>query len=91
MRNRYNETTLEILGVLARAPATCPGIAKALRMHPTTVGSTLLRLFRHGNVAREKIREGKIVVDRDEKITRPRYVHVYRLTKKGHDRLQRGS
>ena len=64
-------------------------IAKAVKCRVSTARTTLLNLKNQDNVERKKIEQGTVVIDRDEDITRPRYVFVYSITEKGYKRLER--
>lgn len=88
MRNRYRESTLAILEFLARTQGTCQDVAAECGLGITNVGSLLLRLARMGHVDRQRARQGVVVIDKDEKITRPRYVYLYSITPKGSARLK---
>lgn len=41
-----------------------------------------------GHIQRERTQEGSIVIDKDEGISRPRYVYLYKITPKGLVRLK---
>lgn len=88
MRNRFRESTAAILEALTRGSATCQEIAQACTLGITNTGSILLRLYRMGHVLRERTQEGDVVIDKDENISRPRYVYLYSLTPKGGVRLK---
>jgi predicted transcriptional regulator len=88
MRNRFRESTAAILAALVRGSATCQDIAQACSLGITNTGSLLLRLYRMGHVTRERTREGDVVIDKEENISRPRYVYLYSLTPKGEVRLK---
>lgn len=90
MRNRKNETTAVVLEKLAAlgGEGTIQAIAERARRNVPVVSMTLLKLLRGGHVARRRAREGTIVVDREENISRPRYVYVYSITSKGVGRLE---
>ena len=89
MRARKNQTTVRLLGILANGSGTAQGIAKQAAIPVPRASMTLLNLFRAGHVSRATVREGDIIVDEEERVTRPRYVFVYSLTKKGLARLER--
>lgn len=87
MRARWNETTAGVLGALSEGKKTSEGVAKALRTKLSKTRTTLRRLWEQGNVEREKVQQGTVVVDEEEGIERPRHVYLYSITKKGEGRL----
>ena len=89
MRARYSERTAKILLALARRSMTAEELSKAIRCRVGTVRSTLTRLVQYRQVSRERIQDGTVIVDKDEKIERPRHLYRYTITGKGHDRLER--
>jgi predicted transcriptional regulator len=89
MRARYNETTAHILRCLLGGPKTVEEVSKECGSKYTTAGSILLRLFKQKSVVREKVKRGWVVIDRKEKVKRPRYVYLYEIAPKGRGRLRR--
>ena len=87
MRARKNEATMAILAALTKGPQTAEAIATFLNTKVPKVSMILLKLVRFGHATREKIEDGIVVMDAQEKIVRPRYVHVYSITDKGDVRL----
>jgi DNA-binding MarR family transcriptional regulator len=89
MRARWNELVTRVLGQLSREPGTAAELADELKAGVSNISTTLLRLTDQGHVERERIEDGEIVLDKDENITRPRYVFRYSITDKGKGRLAR--
>jgi predicted transcriptional regulator len=89
MRARYGEKTAKILLALTRRDMTAAQLAKAVHGRQTSTMTILLRLYQYGQVDRQKTEDGVVVVDRDEGVERPRYVYVYSITDKGHQRLEK--
>ena len=89
MRAKFGEATHRVLACLSGGEGSCLAIARALKSKPTTVGTMLLRLYKNKYIERRKVQEGTIVIDRDEGVTRPRYVYLHALTDKGRRRLER--
>jgi predicted transcriptional regulator len=90
MRNRKNKTTCLVLEKLVAlgGEGTAQAIAVRAGRNIPIVSMTLLKLLRDGHVSRRHAREGDIVVDQEEGISRPRYVYVYSITPKGVRRLE---
>jgi predicted transcriptional regulator len=88
MRARWNETTEAILVALASGKSTVKEIAKEIESEEGNVSTILLRLFRAGHVGREKVEVGKVVIDREEGVSRPKYIFEYSITDRGGGRLQ---
>lgn len=89
MRARWNQTTEAILTTLsAKKGASSEDIARRIKATVTTVSTTLLRLFKAGNVEREKVQDGEVVLDEEEGVTRPRHIYRYSITEKGIRRLE---
>ena len=78
-----------MLGCLSVGEGSCLVVANSLKAKPTTIGTILLRLYKHKYLDRRKVKEGTIVIDEDDGVTRPRYVYLYALTDKGRRRLER--
>ncbi len=89
MRARFGEATHRVLGCLSGGEGSCLAVAHSLKSKPTTIGTILLRLYKHKYLERHKVKEGIIVIDEDDGVTRPRYVYLYVLTDKGRRRLER--
>lgn len=89
MRARWNELVTKVLGKLSRESYTVAELADELKAGNNNISTTLLRLTDQGHVERERIEDGEILLDKDEKITRPRYVFRYSITDKGRGRLSR--
>lgn len=88
MRARWNETTEAILGALTQGKSTVREISKAVEAEEGNVSTILLRLYRAGHVDRERVQAGKVVVDREEGISRPKYIYEYSITDRGGGRLK---
>ena len=89
MRAKFGEATHRALACLSGGEGSCLAIAKAIKSKTTTVGTMLLRLHKNKYIERRKIQEGTIVIDKDEGVTRPRYIFLYSLTDKGRRRIER--
>lgn len=90
MRARKNETTGRILAFLAgKRGAKVREIAGKLKLGEHNVAATLKRLLCQGNVQRQRVEDGRVVIDEEENITRANYCFVYSLTENGQERLQR--
>lgn len=88
MRARWNETTWTILAeLLSGGNATVREISKSIKSEEGNVSTILLRLYRAGHVERESIQSGQVVIDREEGVSRPKYVYSYSITKRGEGRL----
>ena len=88
MRARWNETTRAILAeLLSGGAATVREISKAVDSEEGNTSTILLRLYRAGHVERESVQSGKVVIDREEGVSRPKYVYSYSITKRGEGRL----
>lgn len=89
MRARWNETTRAILAeLLSGGAATVREISKAVDSEEGNASTILLRLYRAGHVERERVQAGKVVIDREEGVSRPKYVYSYSVTKRGNGRLE---
>lgn len=91
MRAKFGEATHRLLACLSGGEGSCLAVSRSLHSKPTTIGTMLLRLTKHKYLERRRVKEGVIVIDKDEGVTRPRYVYLYALTDKGHRRLERFS
>ncbi len=89
MRARFGEATHRVLGCLSGGEGSCLAVASTLQAKPTSIGTILLRLTKNRYLERRRVQEGLIVIDKDENVTRPRYVYLYVLTDKGRRRLER--
>jgi predicted transcriptional regulator len=89
MRARWNEVTGKILALLKREEMDADTVSKHLQSNGTKASVILLKLYRQGSVNRKSVKDGEIVLDKDEDITRPRYVYVYSITDQGLERLSR--
>ncbi len=88
-RARYAQRTEKILLALARKDQSADQLADGMRCGIGTVRATLLRLVQYGQVSREKVEDGVVVVNVQEGIERPRWIYVYTITDRGHARLDR--
>ena len=89
MRAKFGEATHRVLGCLSGGEGSCHAVARSLESKPTTIGTILLRLYKYKYLERRKVKEGTIIIDEDDGVTRPRYVYLYALTDKGRRRLER--
>ncbi len=87
MTAAYTERTAEILASLAESTNTAKEIAKSLGCNVGTVSVTLKRLYRYGQVHREKIKDGMVVLNKKKGIERSKVVYFYTITEKGKKRL----
>lgn len=87
MRSRWNETTEAILQAITQGKATVREIAKLVDAEEGNVSTILLRLYRAGHVERERVEAGRVVVDKEEGISRPKYIFEYSITDRGGGRL----
>lgn len=89
MRGRKNAVVRPILEVLSKESGLeAYEIAEKGDLEYITTMVTLSRLASQGSIERKKVERGKITVDKEEKIVRPRYVYVYTISQKGIDRLE---
>lgn len=88
MRARWNETTEAILQAIKGGKSTVREIAKEVDAEEGNVSTILLRLYRAGHVGRERVADGKVTIDREEGVTRPKYIFEYAITDRGGGRLQ---
>lgn len=88
MRARKNETTAKVLRALADRQGTAQDLAARLGANVPRISMTLLKLIRSGHATRTSVINGKITVDKDEGIERPRYFFFYSITEKGLSRLK---
>lgn len=88
MRARKNETTARVLNALLERRGTAQDLAARLRANVPRISMTLLKLVRSGHATRTVVTHGKIVVDKDEGIERPRRFFLYSITEKGAARLK---
>lgn len=90
MRARKNETAGRILAFIAgKRGARVREIAAKLKLGEQNVGATLKRLLEQDCVERERVQDGRVVIDEDENVSRANYCFVYSITEKGQERLQR--
>ena len=89
MRARKNQTTVRILAELEKGSGTALEIAERLQEGTTKISTILLRLYQQGHVGRERIRQGVIVIDKDEGVVRPRHLFQYSINEKGKSRHER--
>jgi len=88
MRARWNETTRAVLEVLVREDgSTVREISKEVDSEEGNISTILLRLYRAGHVSRERVEDGRVVIDQEEKVSRPRYIYEYSITERGRGRL----
>lgn len=76
-----------ILQALHARPAAAEDLAPAMGATLTNVRTVLLRLVRQGAVERVQVQRGRVALDPEGCVTRRRLVFVYRLTRKGSERL----
>lgn len=88
MRARWNETTEAILQAITQGKSTVREISKVIDAEEGNVSTILLRLYRAGHVERERVEAGRVVVDKEEGISRPKYVFEYSITDRGGGRLE---
>lgn len=87
-RARWGETSEDMLQCLLKAPMTASALADEIETSLENASATLTRLHRQGHVLREKIKEGKITIDKEEKVYRPRWVYSYSISPRGENRLK---
>src|SRR5574342_1182256 len=83
MRSRWNETTEAILQAITQGKVTVREIAKAIESEEGNVSTILLRLYRAGHVGRQRVEAGRVMIDREEAVSRPKYVFEYAITNRG--------
>jgi predicted transcriptional regulator len=86
-RARRNETAYAILEAISKRPSAAREIAERLKAGEANVGTTLRRLWTQGHVKRERLEAGKVLIDKEEEVSRPLYVYRYSLTPRGRERL----
>lgn len=89
MRARKNQTAGRVLSYLAGRDAMAREVSSKLRLGQHNIAATLNRLYKQECVDRNKVEDGEVVIDQEEKITRKNYCFMYSITEKGRERLER--